>query len=681
MTWREIIMTLDKTKAAGGDQAAFTGTTFNNDDMVKQDAAKNNLIKTWEQSQSANEDHPYLKANNVKPFGIRQQGNELIIPMYDCKDNLQNLQRILPDGKKLFLPDHPTKRCFYVLGKTELPSKIYIAEGYATAATIHEATEQYTVVAFSVNNLPAVAEDIKWDHSDAEIIICADNDVYNSNKNIGLDKASEAAMLIDAKLVAPKFKDLSSKPKDFNDLAILEGINEVRTQLANARKFDEVPSNTEENQTTKDQDETVSRLAKLSLLEYGQVRKEEAAKLNVTVSILDSAVKAVRHLSSSIKDNKNELETGIKPWDQIVAGQEIASEILDLIKKHIILSEHQATILTLWVFGSYCINAFGIFPKLLITSPDKRCGKTTVLSVLRSLVNKALVASNVTSSAMFRSIELWQPTLLIDEGDTFINNDNEDLRGIINSGHTRDTAYVLRTEGDSSNRYPKQFSTWTPMAIAMIKNPPDTILDRSLIIKLRRKLSSERVTKWSFENFSKLESLRQKLKRWSDDNLELLKNNKPNISTSSSDNDRANDNWLPLFSIASLISTEWLTKLEETFKSSNGNDDEGNENIGTLLLIDIKKIFEETNTDKIHSSDLVTKLIELEDRPWGEYKHGKAITSNMLARLLSSFGIKSKQIRLGDNKHGYYFSDFDDTFSRYTPLQNATTLQTATGMG
>ena len=676
-------MILDKTKAVGGDQTAFIKTTFKDENIIKQVAAESNFIcssgvyfssrrpaEIWEQSQPANADHAYLKTKKVKPHEIRQMGNELIIPMYDCNNKLQNLQRIFPNGKKLFLPERPTKGCFYILGIPETQSKIYIAEGYATAASIYEATKQCVVVAFSVSNLPAVAEVIKWEYPDAEIIICADNDVYNSDKNIGLDKASEAAMLIDAKLVIPNFKDLSSKPKDFNDLAVLEGIGEVYIQLANAKKFDEISNSAKENQ-----DDAINRLAKLSLLEYGRVRKEEAAKLNVTVSILD---KAVRQLNSSTKDAKNELETGIKPWNYTVEGQAIADEIQNLIKKHVILSEHQTTILTLWIFGSYCINAFGIFPKLLITSPDKRCGKTTVLSVLRGLVNKALVASNVTPSAMFRSIEAWQPTLLIDEGDTFINSDNEDLRGIINSGHTRDAAYVLRTEGDSSNRHPKQFSTWTPMVIAMIKNPPDTILDRSLVIKLRRKLSSESITKWSFENFSKLESLRQQLKRWSDDNIESLRNHYPNIP--SNDNDRATDNWLPLFSIASLIDAKWRIKLEEVFKSFNGNDIEDNENISTLLLIDIKKIFIEANDDKIHSSDLVAKLIELEDRPWSEYRHGRPITTNILAKLLGSFGIKPKQVRLGHNKQGYYFSDFDDTFSRYTPSQNPTTLQTASSV-
>jgi len=693
-------MILDKIKAVGGNQTAFIKTTSKDKNIVKQIAVKSNFIcnsnsyfletgpsKIWEQSEPASKDHPYLKTKKVKPYGIKQRDNELIIPMYDCNNKLQNLQRIFSGGKKLFLPDKSTEGCFYILGTVELPSIInttnniditktiiYIAEGYATAASIHEATGQPAVISFSVNNLPKIAEIINWEYPDTEIIICADNDLYGNNKNIGLDKASEAAMIIDAKLVAPKFKHIPSNteskstPTDFNDLANLAGIDEIRMQLANAvgvndSKVDINSDNS--NNLDKNHDEIINRLAKLSMLEYGRVRKEEAAKLNVTVGILDTVVKACRQARSANKDTKNELENGIQPWDYTVEGQVIANEIQSLIKKHVVLPKHQTTILTLWVFGSYCIDAFGIFPKLLITSPDKRCGKTTVLSVLRSIVNKALVASNVTSSAIFRSIELWQPTLLIDEGDTFINNDNEDLRGIINSGHTRDTAYILRTEGDSSNRRPKQFSTWTPMTISMIKNPPDTILDRSVVIKLRRKLASEHITKWNYDNFSKFESLRQRLKRWSDDNFELLKNCEPNIPNN--DNDRAIDNWLPLFSVASLISAEWLTNVEEAFKSLNSSNDGDNENISTMLLIDIKKIFAETDSDKIYSSDLVAKLVEMEDRPWSEYRRGKPITSNTLARLLKPFGIKSQQVWIGQNKQGYHISDFDDAFSRYIP--------------
>ncbi|CAL7962695.1 hypothetical protein GAMM_40018 [Gammaproteobacteria bacterium] len=278
---------------------------------------------------------------------------------------------------------------------------------------------------------------------------------------------------------------------------------------------------------------------------------------------------------------------------------------------------------------------------------------------------------------------MWKPTLLIDEGDTFINNDNAELKGIINSGHTRDTAFVLRTEGDNSNRQPKQFSTWAPMVIAMItkKPPPDTIVDRSVVIKLKRKLSSERIEKWKYTNFDKLASLRKKIKRWADDNFEAIKNCSP--STPDGDNDRATDNWRPLFAIASVLGGEWLAKAEVAFKDLNIADNSNDEDISTTLLMDIKEIFEENNMDKIHSSDLVAKLIALEDRPWSEHRYGKPITSNTLAKLLKPFGIKSKQIRIGVNKHGYYLLDFKDVFSRYMPstppAQNATTLQTATG--
>ena len=168
-----------------------------------------------------------------------------------------------------------------------------------------------------------------------------------------------------------------------------EDIDKMRIQLANTKKNNNILIDTKKDQSqNQDQNEVVNRLAKLSFLEYGQVRKEEAAKLDVTVGILDSAVKAYRQsnlacsvnpvnsISSTSKNNKNELENGIKPWDCSVAGQSIADEIQALIKNHIILSEDQITILTIWIFGSYCIDAFGIFPKLLITSPEKRCGKT-----------------------------------------------------------------------------------------------------------------------------------------------------------------------------------------------------------------------------------------------------------------------------------------------------------------
>src|SRR5664279_5421175 len=97
--------------------------------------------------------------------------------------------------------------------------------------------------------------------------------------------------------------------------------------------------------------------------------------------------------------------------------------------------------IALWIVFTYCIDGAQTSPILAITSPEKRCGKTTLLDLLMQLVRWALSSSNITTAALFRSIDKWQPTLIIDEADTFLR-DSEDRRGVLNSGHTRPTAFV-----------------------------------------------------------------------------------------------------------------------------------------------------------------------------------------------------------------------------------------------
>ena len=95
--------------------------------------------------------------------------------------------------------------------------------------------------------------------------------------------------------------------------------------------------------------------------------------------------------------------------------------------------------------------------------------------VLRHLCRAPLLSGNITPAALFRAVEAWKPTLLIDEADTFAKMSDE-LRGILNAGHTRDTAFVVRAEGDSNE--PRMFSTWAPKMVAAIGRLPDTIEDR-----------------------------------------------------------------------------------------------------------------------------------------------------------------------------------------------------------
>src|SRR5271167_227951 len=105
----------------------------------------------------------------------------------------------------------------------------------------------------------------------------------------------------------------------------------------------------------------------------------------------------------------------------------------------------------LWVLFTYLLDAFETSPRLAITAPQKRCGKTTLLSVLYQLTCRPLAAANLTPAVAFRVIEAARPTLLIDETDTFVK-ENDELRGVFNSGHTRTTAFVIRCQGTGRHR-------------------------------------------------------------------------------------------------------------------------------------------------------------------------------------------------------------------------------------
>ena len=307
-----------------------------------------------------------------------------------------------------------------------------------------------------------------------------------------------------------------------------------------------------------------------------------------------------------------------------------------------------------------------------LTSPEKRCGKSTALALLKALTNKSVLASNISPAAIYRITELCRPTLLIDEADSFLK-DNDELRGVVNSGHSKDTAFVIKCDGEQNE--PKKFSTWTPKALAMIGDLPDTIKDRSIVISMRRRLPGEAVSKTPLNASEQFEDMRRQCKRWAAENFEQLTKHVPTMP--SHNNDREIDNWTPLFSIAGMCGQEQAA-LDSMVSISPKDEDDG---IGSMILTDIKKIFDTKGVEKIFSQDLVKALIDFDDRPWCEWKRGNSITPNSLAKLLRRYKIKSKSVRFGsDVGRGYDIKAFKDVFSRYLPPdpldQSATVLQT-----
>jgi len=405
-------------------------------------------------------------------------------------------------------------------------------------------------------------------------------------------------------------------------------------------------------------DYAVKRLSGLSALAYDQVRKAESKALDVRVAILDAAVKDAR----SGNGNAELLFPEVIPWPHPVNPPQLLSDIAATIQRFIICSNEVAQAVVLWIAMTWFIAVIEVAPLAVITAPEKRCGKTLLLSMLRRLSARAITASNISPAALFRTIDKWSPTLLIDEADAFMK-ENEELRGLINSGHTRDSAYVIRTVGD--NFTPTTFNTWGAKALAGIGHLADTLMDRAIVLELRRKLPHEKVERIRQAESGLFDELRSKLARFAEDYREQVRQARPPLPHSL--NDRAQDNWEPLLAIAMTAGPEWLQLgTIAALKISGGES--ASKTIGTELLSDIQEIFEEKQIVRISTADLIRALCADDEKSWLTYNKGSQITPKQLARKLKSYGIQSKTIRLGyGTAKGYEHEQFKDAFFRYAP--------------
>jgi Protein of unknown function (DUF3631) len=419
-----------------------------------------------------------------------------------------------------------------------------------------------------------------------------------------------------------------------------------------------------------DTDAEIKRLAKLTPIEYERERKSAAEKLGIDrVSVLDGAVKAARGENGDAKGQGRPLELPtIEPWPEPVNGADLLDDICNAVKRYLVLPEGSAEALALWAIHTHAFECFWHSPRLAITSPEKQCGKTTTLDVLGELVARSLPTSNATTAAIFRTIEIVKPTLLIDEADTFLG-ENEELRGVLNSGHGRG-GQILRTVGEGHE--PRQFATWAPAAIAMIGRLPDTLEDRSVSIALRRRRPTEKVQQFRSDRVQDLKQLVRKIARWCDDNRQNLAASDPHSGALAN---RAADNWRPLLSIADLAGGCWPERARAVAEAAETAKRDQSKR--TMVLGDIRDIFAaRPGIDRLRSAQMADELGAMENRPWSEWRNGKPMTPAALARLLGPFGITPGTKRDGEATFkGYLLSDFTEAFATYLPDQTVTPSQ------
>jgi putative DNA primase/helicase len=621
--------------------------------------ARREAIEIWGAARPAPDDHPYLAKKGIEVHGLRVHEGRLVVPMLDDAGVLHSLHYIAADGSKRFLTGGRVAGCFYQIGEPR--GVICVGEGFATMATVHEATGHAAVAAINKSSLLAVAQSFRRRFPAAKIVLCADDD-WMREGNPGLTDARAAAAAVGGVVAVPKFREgRGEKDTDFNDMARVAGREAVSETLEKALGG-KPEGGAAAEQAPNGLDATISELAAMSLAQYERARRGEADRLGVRAPILDKLVTAARPPGdAALSQGRQLVLPEPDPWPGPVEGAVLLGEIRDVVKKFLVCSPLMAAAIALWIASTWFEPAAQVAPILNIRSPLPRCGKTTLLDLIRRLSKRPLAASSITAAALFRTVEKCCPTLVIDEADSFFS-ENEEMRGVLNSGHTRQTAFVIRTVGEDHE--PRQFSTWGFKAIAGIGKRAGTIEDRSIAIDLERKLRDEQVSRLRHAPDGLFTAMQQKLCRWSSDNGTAIAGARPNLPDAL--DDRQQDNWEILAAIADLAGGDWPSIARNASVSLSGGEDD-TAPLGSHLLDDVQEIVSTPAGERgIYSQVLLDKLVAMPERPWGECNHRKPLTQNRLAKMLAAFGLKTKSLKIdGAVQRGYGLAELQATFARY----------------
>jgi Protein of unknown function (DUF3631) len=319
-------------------------------------------------------------------------------------------------------------------------------------------------------------------------------------------------------------------------------------------------------------------------------------------------------------------------------------------------------------------------PRLAVVSPLKRCGKSRLLDVVAETCHAPLITINATIAAVVRSIGQDPPTLLVDEADTLWGtrkqaDANEDLRGLLNAGHQRNRP-MLRW--DVTSRTAEQLDTFAMALLAAIGELPDTIMDRAVVIRMRRRAPGEQVQPYrTRRDAPPLHDLRDRLATWARAHLQELQQAAPAMPLE----DRAADTWEPLIAIADLARGDWPARARDAAATMTAAEAQQEEDTstGVRLLADLRQVFQAAEVEALYTSTILEALHQLEDAPWADW-YGHPLTTRDLAKLLRPYQVESKNVRehcTGAPRKGYVRADLQDAWARYVPLHPLQALEPA----
>ena len=413
--------------------------------------------------------------------------------------------------------------------------------------------------------------------------------------------------------------------------------------------------------------DTVSRMSGEN---YERARKAVASMLGFgRVKALDDA-RAAR-IDERKAAQQGAEEVADEPWpDPILNIGEVLDEAVTEVSRYIKASPHAIHAVVLWGASAHVLQRgdlhVNIAPRLYINSPVPGCGKTLLLEIIAAFTPRSMMLSSVSVSGLFREIDARKPTLCLDEFDKQLAGASQEYQAILDSGHRKTSAFVLRSAKTEDGQFIREkFSTFTAMAFSGIKKLPDSMTARCIIVALQRAGADDSLEHLVDGSSEKLTEIRRKLARWAQDLTDLPMVDRPKALAN-----RLGDNWYTIRRIGKLAGEAWNKRaMDAAVKPAMTADT----NVTLALLAAIWRAFDETKLLRMHTEALLSELLGMDEGRWKEEQHGRPITAYYLRDNLGDMlpanaeEIAPRRWREGtaNPQWGYDVLHFKDAFLRY----------------
>lgn len=351
-------------------------------------------------------------------------------------------------------------------------------------------------------------------------------------------------------------------------------------------------------------------------------------------------------------------------------------------------SDHARVAHTLWVAHTHCMDAWESTPRIAFLSPEPSSGKTRALEATELLVPRPVEAVNVTPAYLFRKVADpdGPPTVLFDEIDTVFGpkaRDNEEIRGLLNAGHRRG-AVAGRCVVRGKTVLTEELPAYCAVALAGLGEVPETILARSVVVRMRRRAPGEQVEPYRRRvHAPEGEQIRGRLAVWADAHRDALSDAWPDMPAGIADRDA--DVWEALLAVADAAGGRWPNRARVAAVALVAAAKESTPSLGVRLLADLRDLFDgppcvgcdgcdgsigshSQPRAAVSTKDVLDALHKLDEAPWGDL-YGKPLTERGLAQRLRKYGVKSKTVRVDEaTAKGYTREDLWDAWQRYLPL-------------